>query len=150
MFLRSVVFTLKIITVTVVYFSMTLDVGFLPVCLNFSPIGESHHTIALFFTVNKIPLVNGAICISIDSPTIFLTSRPITFITVTIRIIHAPFTHFNIVLPPAGIYISIGVVIGPETLFTSMNRALEAFTISEQVNSFNKSVLTPVTEVDVP
>lgn len=141
--------SLIVIPVLIVYFGHTFQVIVVPKALYFCPTWKQEASIAILFAKSKGSSVWDTIFIKVGSCTMFFPLQPLSLIASTGGISHASVTIFEIVLPVSLIDIAIRVAVNALTLFAPFDNPLKAVPIFEEVGAGRKSILTPLSKVDV-
>jgi hypothetical protein len=148
-FLGHGVLAMEEITIGVEDFALTLDVGLMPVGLDFGAVGEGNGAKAMFASIDKVALIKGSIVIEILSPSILFTLDPLSLIVILIGIPHGAVSFLNIILPLTFINITIRIAIPAPALFSVLDAALIGLSVFEDISAVDKLILEPGSEVDV-
>jgi hypothetical protein len=125
------VLTLEVVTITIEDLACSFDMSTLPMSLDPRSVLKDHHPKTLLPPINKISFEDGSICITIYAFAVLFASRPLTLIHITVRIVHASTSIFDIVVPLSSIDVAVSIVVGAKSLLTSLHRALKALSISK-------------------
>jgi hypothetical protein len=149
LFKRKIENSLEIISVLVVNLSLAFDMVCEPVSLNFCSVCKEYGPWPMFLSIHEITPINSSIAEEVRPISVSLTSDPLAFVTISVRVEHFSFSMLEIIEPRAFINVSIGIIVCTFALLSLLNCTLETIPILEDIGSFDDRVLSPHSEVYV-